>query len=100
MSTYALTAMGPPRRGGGATLSRALRRGAGPAQGVLEERHQDRLGALAVPGVAGQEGDVAAQGQRVAHLLEGVVGGVGEPVAGHQERHAAVLEVVDGGEAL
>ncbi|KPC71196.1 hypothetical protein ADL26_15630, partial [Thermoactinomyces vulgaris] len=69
-------------------------------QGVLDQRDQAALGVRAVAGVRRQDRGVRSDLERFAHL----VGGVGlvsvEAVEGDDEGEAAVLEVVDGGEAV
>src|SRR5690242_17436518 len=69
-------------------------------QGVLDEGDERALGLGAVPGVGGDDGRLGTDLQRLADLF-GAVGLVSvEAVEGDDEGQAAVLEVVDGGEAV
>ena len=69
-------------------------------QDLFDEGDQDGLHRLAGAGVALHDRHVVADPQRLADLLEVEPGRVVEGVDREHERHAALLEVVDGREAV
>src|SRR5450631_594510 len=66
----------------------------------FDEKYEGLLDVAAAAGVAEHDGDVGGDRERLSDLAGMMGGDPVEEVDGDDERHAEMLEVVDGGEAV